>query len=113
MGRPAGMLRRDVQPRNAESARRVAAHTGAIAAPRRWKREGRGNRRLMPELGEGDGSIIVAAPVETAQRPMFRWLGTRSADKRQVIYDGGHFVPRAQLIKETLDWLDRYLGPLQ
>lgn len=44
---------------------------------------------------------------------MFRWLGTRSADKRQVIYDGGHFVPRAQLIKETLDWLDRYLGPLQ
>ncbi len=49
-------------------------------------------------------------PVETAQRPMFRWLGTRPADKRQVIYEGGHFVPRPQLIKETLDWLDRYLG---
>lgn len=52
-------------------------------------------------------------PVETAQRPMFRWLGTPPAEKRQVIYDGGHFVPRPQLIKEILDWLDRYLGPAQ
>ena len=51
-------------------------------------------------------------PVETSQRPMFRLFGTRPADKRQVIYDGGHFVPRSQLIKETLDWLDRYLGPV-
>lgn len=51
-------------------------------------------------------------PVESSQRPMFRLFGTRPADKRQVIYDGGHFVPRPQLIKETLDWLDRYLGPV-
>src|SRR5260370_32393909 len=80
MGRPAGMLPRDVQPRNAESARRVAAHTGAIAAPRRWKREGRGNRRLMPELGEGDGSIIVAAPsarAHSTESPAGRGVGPR------------------------------------
>jgi len=25
--------------------------------------------------------------------------------------EGVHFVPRPQLIGETLDWLDRYLGP--
>ena len=52
-------------------------------------------------------------PVETSQRPMFRWLGTPASAKRQVIYDGGHFVPRPQLIKETLDWLDHYLGPVK
>src|SRR6185295_12439415 len=49
-------------------------------------------------------------PVETSQRPMFRLLGTPAERKRQVISQGGHFVPRMQLVKETLDWLDRYLG---
>jgi len=50
-------------------------------------------------------------PVETAQRPFFRLLGTPPDRKRQVISEGGHFVPRTTLVKETLDWLDRYLGP--
>ncbi len=50
-------------------------------------------------------------PVQTAQRPMFRLLGTPADQKRQVISEGGHFVPRTQLVRETLDWLDRYLGP--
>ena len=50
-------------------------------------------------------------PVETSQRPMFRLLGTPPDRKRQVISPGGHFVPRTQLVQETLDWLDRYLGP--
>jgi hypothetical protein len=51
-------------------------------------------------------------PVETAQRPMFRLLGTPPDRKRQVISQGGHFVPRAELVGETLGWLDRYLGPV-
>jgi formylglycine-generating enzyme required for sulfatase activity/dienelactone hydrolase/predicted Ser/Thr protein kinase len=49
-------------------------------------------------------------PVETAQKPMFMMLGTPDADKKWLVYDGGHFVPRDQLVKETLAWLDRYLG---
>ena len=52
-------------------------------------------------------------PVETAQRPMFRLLGTPPDRKRQVISEGGHFVPRTQLVGETLGWLDRYLGPVR
>jgi pimeloyl-ACP methyl ester carboxylesterase len=51
-------------------------------------------------------------PVETAQRPMFRLLGTPPDRKRQVIVEGGHFVPRTQLVRETLAWLDKYLGPV-
>lgn len=51
-------------------------------------------------------------PVETSQIPMFRLLGTPPDRKRHVIYDGGHFVPRTLLISEVLDWLDRYLGPV-
>ncbi len=52
-------------------------------------------------------------PVETAQVPMFRMLGTPPEHKRQVVSDGGHFVPRTQLITETLAWLDRYLGTVE
>jgi formylglycine-generating enzyme required for sulfatase activity/tRNA A-37 threonylcarbamoyl transferase component Bud32/dienelactone hydrolase len=52
-------------------------------------------------------------PVESSQRPFFRFLGTPSQHKRQVISEGGHSVPRTQLIAETLTWLDRYLGPVR
>ena len=30
------------------------------------------------------------------------------ADKRHLLYDTGHGIPRLEMIKETLDWLDRY-----
>lgn len=39
---------------------------------------------------------------------MFDLLGTPPADKRHVIEDGSHFVPRVRLIQETLGWLDKY-----
>jgi eukaryotic-like serine/threonine-protein kinase len=52
-------------------------------------------------------------PVESAQRPFFRLLGTPEADKRYVLYEGGHNVPREKLIGETLGWLDRYLGAVR
>ena len=51
-------------------------------------------------------------PVETSQKPFFNLLGTPSSQKRYVLYEGGHFVPRTQLIAESLAWLDKYLGPV-
>ena len=51
-------------------------------------------------------------PAETSQRPMFELLGTPEEHKRQLTYSRGHSVPRAEMIKETLAWLDRYLGPV-
>ena len=32
--------------------------------------------------------------------------------KRHVVFDASHFPPRHEMIKETLDWLDRYLEPV-
>jgi pimeloyl-ACP methyl ester carboxylesterase len=49
-------------------------------------------------------------PMGTSQKPFFQMLGTAADRKRWVVYDGGHNVPREQLISETLDWLDKYLG---
>lgn len=51
-------------------------------------------------------------PVEESQKPLFEFLGTPAKDKRHVLSDSGHLVPRADLIREILPWLDRYLGPV-
>ncbi len=52
-------------------------------------------------------------PLETSQTPMFQLLGTSPAHKRHRVFESGH-VPteRDEVIKETLDWLDSYLGPV-
>lgn len=52
-------------------------------------------------------------PVESSQRPFFELLGTPEKDKRQVLYESGHAVPRKEFIRESLDWLDKYLGPVK
>src|SRR5580765_3345704 len=51
-------------------------------------------------------------PAECCQEAMFRLLGTPPEQKRRVVYETGHNVPRPELIKETLNWLDTYLGPV-
>ena len=52
-------------------------------------------------------------PLGTSAVPFFRLLGTPAEQKRHVVVQGAHLVPRAQLMRETLDWLDHYLGPVQ
>ena len=52
-------------------------------------------------------------PVETCQLPMFRLLGVPKEHKRHILFETGHGIPQNELIKETLNWLDRYLGPVE
>ncbi|MFN7938332.1 MAG: protein kinase [Bryobacteraceae bacterium] len=51
-------------------------------------------------------------PVDQLQSPLFRLLGASPENKRHVVVDGGHAVPRNLLVKESLNWLDRHLGPV-
>jgi eukaryotic-like serine/threonine-protein kinase len=60
-----------------------------------------------------NGRFDFYYPVAASQEPMFRLLGTPNEHKRRVVYETGHNIPRNELIKETLDWLDRYLGPVK
>ena len=58
------------------------------------------------------GRQDFSRPVETLQRPLFNLLGPPPDQKRLALIDGGH-LPRLQdVIREILDWLDRYLGPV-
>jgi dienelactone hydrolase len=49
-------------------------------------------------------------PIEQKVYAFFDRLGTPADRKRLVVEEGGHFVPRPTLIRETLHWLDRFLG---
>ena len=57
------------------------------------------------------GEFDPMVPAENARR-YFDLLGTPATKKRHIVAVGGHFIPRDLLIRETLAWLDRYLGPV-
>jgi dienelactone hydrolase len=57
-----------------------------------------------------NGRDDFSFPVEESQKPMFRLLGTPDADKRYVLFDGGHIFPFHRIQKDTLEWLDQQLG---
>lgn len=48
--------------------------------------------------------------LETSQIPFYTLIGTSPEHKRHILYDEAHYVPREQMIRESLAWLDRYLG---
>jgi predicted esterase len=53
-------------------------------------------------------------PPESSQRPLFRLLGVADTDKRHAVLDGGHIpADRREIVREVLDWLDRYLGEVK
>jgi dienelactone hydrolase len=59
-----------------------------------------------------NGELDFFFPPETSQKPMFDLLGTPLEHKKRLVFPGGHSVPRTEQIKESLTWLDRYLGPV-
>ncbi|HEY1113490.1 MAG TPA: SUMF1/EgtB/PvdO family nonheme iron enzyme, partial [Chitinophagaceae bacterium] len=87
---------------------------------------GMGMTRALPEVDQINflprvvqpvlmlnGKHDMYFPVETAQMPMFDFLGTPKKDKKIIIYESGHLVPKNEFMKETLAWYDHYLGPVK
>jgi serine/threonine protein kinase/dienelactone hydrolase len=59
-----------------------------------------------------NGKFDIRRPEKTIQ-PMYDLLGTPAPDKQLKLYETDHTPPKNELIKETLAWLDRYLGPVR
>jgi len=60
-----------------------------------------------------NGRDDFITPLETSQKPLFELLGAPAEHKKHVVLEGGHLPPdRRAIIREVLDWLDRYLGPV-
>jgi len=60
-----------------------------------------------------NGRYDCFVPMETSQNPMFRLLGTAIDHKFHTLCESGHVPPLREIYKETLTWLDRYLGPVR
>jgi len=59
------------------------------------------------------GRYDFTFPVDTSQKPLFKLVGTAPEHKRYVLFDNaGHVPPRLDVVREILDWLDRYFGPV-
>jgi len=50
---------------------------------------------------------------ESSSKPFFDRIGTDLADKKHIVEPTGHFVSDAVAKGETLDWFDKYLGPVE
>ena len=60
-----------------------------------------------------NGKYDMVFGLESEVRPMFDLLGVPDDDKRLATYETDHRIPHNALISESLDWLDRYLGPVE
>jgi cephalosporin-C deacetylase-like acetyl esterase len=60
-----------------------------------------------------NGRYDTINPLATQIQPMADLLGTPAKDKKLVLYETDHIPPVNEMIKETLAWLDHYLGPVK
>jgi eukaryotic-like serine/threonine-protein kinase len=58
------------------------------------------------------GRYDSSFPYESSQVPFFRLLGSPPGAKKQVLFEGGHFLPRNMWVAEATRWLDQQLGPV-
>ena len=60
-----------------------------------------------------NGRYDLLLTVEASQEPLYKLLGTPLEDKRHYALEGGHSsLPRAEVVRLSLDWFDCYLGPV-
>jgi formylglycine-generating enzyme required for sulfatase activity/predicted esterase len=60
-----------------------------------------------------NGREDFVLPLEASIQPMYDLLGVAEPAKKLVLIDAGHNPPRLAVIRETLDWLDLHLGPVE
>ncbi|NWG14725.1 MAG: protein kinase [Acidobacteria bacterium] len=84
------------------------------------------NPRPRPEVNETNylprvkiptlmlnGKYDTLCNLERSIKPMFDLLGTRREHKALKLYETDHIPPKNEFVKETLAWLDKYLGPVK
>ena len=57
-----------------------------------------------------NGRFDFLSPTATSQEPMFNLLGTPAERKRRIVYESSHGIPRNELIKEVVNWMEKYWG---
>lgn len=60
-----------------------------------------------------NGEYDQIFPPETSARVIFDLLGTPYEDIEFYVSEGGHIIPTVEVTRETLNWFDRYPGPVR
>jgi len=86
---------------------RVVRHlgTGAMGAVYLAEDEALGRKVAL------NGKYDFFFATETSQEPLLELLGSAPNDKGRVVYDTPHTIPSTELIKERVEWMERYWGP--
>ncbi len=105
------LLREDVEPRLVAAVQLAGGmNAGENGASRRVAEA----RRVELPFLMINGRFDYIFPLATSQRPYFELVRTPPEHKRHAVFDAGHGdIPRNEVIRETLDWLDRYVGPVE
>ena len=59
-----------------------------------------------------NGKYDMTFPLESEVIPYFDLLGTAAEDKVLKVYESDHWIPKTEMIRETLSWLEKYFGPV-
>jgi dienelactone hydrolase len=57
-----------------------------------------------------NGRFDFFGPTAISQEPMFNLLGTPAEHKHRVVYETSHMIPRNEMIKEVVNWMEKYWG---
>lgn len=60
-----------------------------------------------------NGRYDIWRPYETNLKPFFEMLGTPEEHKKLILYETDHYIPKRDMIKENLAFLDKYFGPVK
>jgi hypothetical protein len=82
-----------------------------FAPPGSNRSGGGGNKPVKQPVLLLNGHYDFFFPERDTQVHFYNLLGSRKDEKKRIVYDTGHAIPHNELIKETLNWLDLYLGP--
>jgi dienelactone hydrolase len=58
-----------------------------------------------------NGRYDLTFPFETTVKPYYDLLGIPKQDKHLFVTETDHYIPKADMIRETLNFLDKYFGP--
>jgi dipeptidyl aminopeptidase/acylaminoacyl peptidase len=59
-----------------------------------------------------NGRYDYIVSLETDVLPFLNSLGTPVKDKKLCLFESDHYIPKNDMVREVLGWLDKYLGPV-
>ena len=60
-----------------------------------------------------NGKYDTGIPLDLCVLPLYNLLGTPVQDKKLCIYETSHNIPKIEMTREVLNWLDKYLGAVK